>query len=507
MVPTPLDQPGSPDQPGRTAYLLERALLPDGVHDDVLVEITDGRFSRVDTEPGGRSSRFVGVATHTNRRDPRSGGDRDADAADDAADADAAAADGADAERVPGLTVPGLANCHSHAFHRALRGRTQRGQGTFWTWRDQMYDVAARLDPDGYLALARATYREMVAAGITTVGEFHYLHHAPDGRPYDDPDAMGVALVEAAREAGLRITLLDTCYRASGFGAPPEGVQVRYDDGSAEAWAERVSGLEARTSTAAHGHVVVGAAIHSVRAVPADELATVAEWSRLRSTGRTGEGPRPLHVHLSEQVAENQACLAAHGVTPTTLLDEHGVLGPHTSVVHATHLTADDVARIGRTGTWSCFCPTTERDLGDGIGPSRALHGAGSRLTLGSDSHAVVDLFEEMRAVELDERLASRRRGHWSAAELLRAATVDGHASLGWEDAGAIAVGARADLVTLDTTTPRTAGTGADEHTAVFAATAADLTRVVVDGRVVFREGDAEEVGRELAAAIEEVHR
>ena len=175
--------------------------------------------------------------------------------------------------------------------------------------------------------------------------------------------------------------------------------------------------------------------------------------------------------------------------------------------MHATHLTDHDVAHLGGSGTRACFCPTTERDLGDGIGPSRALHEAGSPLTLGSDSHAVIDLFEEMRAVELDERLATERRGHWTAAELLTAATTTGHASLGFDDAGAIAVGQRADLVTLDTATPRTAGTGRDEHTAVFAATAADVTQVVVDGRVVVRPGDADQVGRDLATTIERLWR
>ena len=182
------------------------------------------------------------------------------------------------------------------------------------------------------------------------------------------------------------------------------------------------------------------------------------------------------------------------------------MLGPLTSAVHATHLTDDDIGHLGSTRTYACFCPTTERDLGDGVGPSRALHERGSPLTLGSDSHAVIDLFEEMRAVELDERLATLQRGHWSAAELLTAATRSGHASLGYDDAGAIAVGNRADLVTLDTTTLRTAGTGDDEHTAVFAATAADVVQVVADGRVVFRQGDQQEIGRELAAAIEGTH-
>ncbi|HEY1135327.1 MAG TPA: amidohydrolase family protein, partial [Nocardioides sp.] len=237
---------------------------------------------------------------------------------------------------------------------------------------------------------------------------------------------------------------------------------------------------------------------HSVRAVPPDALAELAR------AGLPEDGA-PLHVHLSEQVAENEQCRVATGLTPTGLLARHGMLGPMTSLVHATHLSSADVATIGAAGAYVAFCPTTERDLGDGIGPARALVDAGARLTLGSDSHAVVDPFEEMRAVEMHERLAAQRRGHFTAAELLAAATVDGHASLGFRDAGRIAVGARADLVTLDTASPRTAGTGDDEHTAVFAATAADVVHVVAGGRVVHTAADAPAVGALLDAAVREV--
>ena len=359
---------------------------------------------------------------------------------------------------VPGLTLPGLANCHSHAFHRSLRARTQTERGSFWTWREQMYRVAEELDPDSYRALATEVYREMRAAGITAVGEFHYLHHQPGGKPYDDPNEMGRALLAAADEAGIRIRLLDTCYLAAGFGQDVEGVQRRFSDGDAERWAERVE---------AFGDERVGGAIHSVRAVPRDQLATVAQWAQGRGV--------PLHVHLSEQVAENDACEEVYGLTPTQLLAEEGVLGPLTTVVHATHLTQTDVRLLGESRTFACFCPTTERDLADGIGPSRFLHDAGCRLTLGSDSHAVIDLFEEMRAVEMHERLATQQRGHWSADELLAAATYDGHASLGFRDAGRIAVGQRADLVTVDLDSWRTRGAGATAETLVFAATAADV--------------------------------
>jgi len=394
------------------------------------------------------------------------------------------------AHRLAGLTVPGMANCHSHAFHRALRGRTQRERGTFWTWREQMYALAGRLDPDSYYELARATYREMLASGYTSVGEFHYLHHDAGGSRYDNPNAMGLAVIEAARDAGIRIALLDTCYVAAGIGVGPEGVQTRFSDGNAEGWASRLERLE----YSAGDDVVVGAAVHSVRAVPPEQMRLVAAWA--------DEHEAPLHVHLSEQVAENDACLAAYGLTPTQVLEEAGVLGERTSAVHATHLTDRDIEVLGRTRTHACFCPTTERDLGDGIGPSRRLHASGSPLTLGSDSHAVVDAFEEMRAVELDERLATRERGHWSAEELLTAATVTGHASLGFHDVGRIEVGAHADLVTLDLRSPRTAGTGATAEAAVFSASAADVVHVVRDGQVVADTAERREIGRELEAVI-----
>ncbi|WP_406675267.1 formimidoylglutamate deiminase [Nonomuraea sp. N2-4H] len=381
------------------------------------------------------------------------------------------------AEVLRGLTLPGLANAHSHAFHRALRGIAQRGSGTFWTWRETMYEVAGRLDPDAYLELARAVYAEMALAGITCVGEFHYLHHAPGGTPYGDPNAMGEALIEAAAQAGIRITLLDTCYLSSGFGAPPERHQLRFSDGDADAWAARASELKERA------HARIGAAVHSVRAVPAEQIATVARWAAERDA--------PLHVHLSEQPAENEACLAAHGRTPAGLLADRGALGPRTSAVHATHLTGDDIATLGGSGTTVCMCPTTERDLADGIGPAADLAAAGSPISLGSDSHAVIDLFEEARAVELDERLRTLRRGTWSAAALLRAATLDGHASLGWPEAGRIEAGAPADFVTVALDSVRTAGPPPElgAETAVFAASAADVRHVVVGGRPVVRDG------------------
>ncbi|OIK07344.1 formimidoylglutamate deiminase [Streptomyces monashensis] len=398
------------------------------------------------------------------------------------------------AEVLRGLTLPGLANAHSHAFHRALRGTVQVGSGTFWTWREVMYSVADRLSPETYHRLARAVYAEMALAGITAVGEFHYVHHAPGGTRYADPNAMGEALIAAAAEAGIRITLLDTCYLSSGFGKAPDAHQLRFSDGSAEAWAERCAVLKERD------HARIGAAIHSVRAVPAGQLATVAGWAEERRA--------PLHVHLSEQTAENDACQAAHGCTPTRLLADHGVLGPRTTGVHNTHLTDEDIALLGDSRTGTCMCPTTERDLADGIGPAVALQRAGSPLSLGSDSHAVIDLLEEARAMELNERLRTRTRGHWTANSLLRAATADGHAALGWDEAGTLAAGALADFTTIALDSVRTAGPlprlGAE--TAVFAATGADVRHTVVGGRQVVRDGAhtlVPDVPQALARAVE----
>jgi formiminoglutamate deiminase len=390
-----------------------------------------------------------------------------------------------EATRLAGLTLPGLANAHSHAFHRALRGRTHQGLGTFWTWRERMYEVAGRLDPDTYLALATATYGEMALAGVSCVGEFHYLHHQPDGHPYGDPNAMGAALVEAAARAGIRLTLLDTCYLVSRVdGAPLTWPQRRFGDRDAAAWADRVGALRPAD------HWRVGAAIHSVRAVPAAEIPTVAGWA--------GGAAAPLHVHLSEQRAENEACHAYYHRTPTELLGDLDVLGPRTTAIHATHLTDVDRTLLGDTDTGVCFCPTTERDLADGIGAARSLVDAGAVLSLGTDSHAVVDLFEEARAVEFHTRLRDERRGHFTAADLLAAATTAGHRALGWDDAGTIAPGARADLTTVTLDSVRTAGT--DPAAIVFTATAADVTQVVVDGTVVVRDG--QHLSLDVAAAL-----
>ena len=383
------------------------------------------------------------------------------------------------ATRLRGLTIPGLANAHSHAFHRALRARTHHGGGTFWTWRDEMYALAETLDPDSYFQLARATFAEMVCAGITCVGEFHYLHHGRAGVRYSDANAMGHALISAAEDAGLRMTLLDTCYLRGGFGVELNDVQRRFSDGSTTAWAARVDALGQRSRGSG---VRIGTAIHSVRAVDPPSIADVSEWSQHRGI--------PLHAHVSEQPVENEQCMRTYGRTPMQLFADGGALSPEFSAVHATHLADGDIGLLASSGSRVCLCPTTERDLADGIGPTARLRASGVPIALGSDSHALIDLFEEARGVEMGERVTTLQRGTHTVSALLGAATHEGHRSLGWSDAGRIAVGALADLVSISPDTVRTAAMSRQNAlaTAVYAASPSDVHHVVVGGRVVVKD-------------------
>ena len=418
-----------------STYWAEHAQLPGGLAARVRFEVTDGRFGAVQ----------AGV-------DPESGD-----------------------ERFDGVVLPGFANAHSHAFHRALRGRTQADRGSFWTWREQMYAVADRLNPDTYLELARAVFAEMALAGMTVVGEFHYLHHDRSGRRYADPNAMGTALIQAAQDAGIRITLLDACYLSGGLDGnghrPLDPVQQRFSDSSVAAWAERMAALPDSPTAR------IGSALHSVRAVPEAALAEFADLA----------APRPMQVHLSEQSAENHAVQAFYGCTPTHLLARHGLLGPETTVIHATHVIGSDITLLGDARTTVCFCPTTERDLADGIGPARVLADGGSPICLGSDQHAVIDMFEEIRGLEAHERLQSQERVRFTSAELVTAASSAGYGSLGW-DGGRIAEGALADFVVVSTDSVRTVGSRSDQL--VYAATASDVCRVVVNGETLVEDGE-----------------
>lgn len=372
--------------------------------------------------------------------------------------------------RLDGLVFPGLANAHSHAFHRALRGRAST-QKDFWAWREAMYRVADRLDPDSYLDLGTRVYREMALSGFTAVGEFHYLHHGPGGVPYANPNAMAEALRHAAARAGIRLTLLDTCYLEGGIGIELSPTQQRFADGSVEAWSQRRQLLIEDANTR------IGAAIHSVRAVKPPDLALVA----------TEADSLPLHVHVSEQVAENEAAQAAFGLSPTELLQRAGALGPRSTAVHAIHLSAQDRQILSSSGTMVCACPTTEADLGDGIGPFSILARSGVPLAVGSDQHVRVDPFEEVRRLEMDQRLALGERGHFSAVDLVEILSENGYRSIGWDEGGKIALGGLCDLVALRTDTIRTAG--ADLSSLIWSAGPGDISEVVVGGRTIVREG------------------
>ncbi|HEX6221102.1 MAG TPA: formimidoylglutamate deiminase [Acidimicrobiia bacterium] len=376
------------------------------------------------------------------------------------------------AGRLDGIVLPGLVNAHSHAFHRLLRGRTHRQGGDFWLWRTRMYEEAALLTPESYEDIAAAVYMEMALAGITTVGEFHYVHHQPGGVPYDDPNEMGHSLIRAARRAGIRICLLDAGYFRSGFDEQEmHPLQIRFRDDSVDDWLDRVQDLA--TTYANDDDVVVGLAPHSVRAVPREGLSRVAE---------VVDESTPVHIHVSEQPTENQDCLEATGMTPVGLLETSGLLGPMTTLVHATHLSPEDVAAIGKSGSGVCYCATTERDLADGLGPAAELHTAGAHLSVGSDSHAIIDLFEETRGIELHQRLLTGNRGVMEPRALMDAATTGGSRTLGFGAEG-LTEGAAADFVVIDLASPRLTGldpTNIDGI--VFAASAADVTDTFVGG-------------------------
>ncbi|MGB1698498.1 MAG: formimidoylglutamate deiminase [Nannocystaceae bacterium] len=346
------------------------------------------------------------------------------------------------------LVLPGLVNAHSHAFQRSIRGRTHRrgahDPSSFWSWRTQMYEAANTLDPAQFFQVTKACFQEMLDAGITCVGEFHYVHHDVDGTPYDDPNLLSKQVLAAAEEVGIRVVLLEVLYLASGFDAAPLPEQRRFCDGDVDHYLRRCEALMSARSD----RVFMGLAPHSVRAVPRAALASVASFAATNDL--------IVHAHVSEQVAENEACVAAHGCSPVALLAESGLLerpGSFTAV-HAIHIDADDRARLA--GHTVCACPTTEADLGDGTVIGSALQDAGVHLALGSDSNSIIDLITEARSLELHERLATQRRLCLAQADrpisrvLLDAATTGGARALGVPHLGRLAVGGPFDAVVFD---------------------------------------------------------
>ena len=400
--------------------------------------------------------------------------------------------------KLMGVTFPAAANAHSHAFHRILRGRTHDGRGDFWVWREQMYRSASELTPEKYQKLAAAVFAEMVVTGFSSVAEFHYVHHQPDGTAYLEPHAMELALARAAMSAGIRLTLLDTLYLSGGIGTSLSPEQARFGDTDVNAWLDRLRSL--RTAIAQEfppDRVGVGAALHSVRAVPEEALKVVAK-----------QLPRdiPLHIHLSEQPAENEACLEAYGTTPAGLLERHGLLSSRLSAVHSTHLTQQDISLLGAASTTIVMCPSTEADLADGIGPARELSDAGATIALGTDQHAVIDPWIEMRTLEHGERLGSGQRGRFSPGELLLAATEGAARSMATPVASsALNLGAVCDLMVVDPASARTAGSRPMQL--AFSATGSDVTEVVIAGELMASHGVHTRLGAPgdlLTAALEE---
>jgi formimidoylglutamate deiminase len=332
------------------------------------------------------------------------------------------------------VRIEAMVNVHSHAFQRGLRGVADHppgadaGRADFWSWRELMFELAGELDPDSIYAASLATYREMALAGYGTVGEFHYVHHQPSGRPYDDPNAMAIAVAEAAREAGLRIVLMPAAYHRNGWdGAdrPAEGAQRRFCDPDVETFLARVE--ELRSWAAARPEVHVGVAAHSVRAVPASWLSAIAEYAEARRMVR--------HIHAHEQVRELEESRAEYGCPPIALLKSTGYLGPATTIVHGTHVDEADVRILADSGAIVAACPTTEANLGDGWIPALTYRDAGVPMAIGSDSNVRIDPFEEVRELETIARRAGQTRSALIAhsgdlwAEICRA----GRRSLGVE--------------------------------------------------------------------------
>ncbi|MCH9680725.1 MAG: formimidoylglutamate deiminase [Deltaproteobacteria bacterium] len=345
----------------------------------------------------------------------------------------------------PVMLLPGLVNAHSHAFQRAIRGATHRrgasDPSSFWSWREAMYRCADALTPESIYAITRRAFGEMLRAGITCVGEFHYIHHQPGGQPYDDANALSLQVVAAARDVGIRLVLLEVLYLRADHRTPALPEQQRFCDAGVDAYLRRVDDLRSRG-------IQVGLAPHSVRAVPRPALEAVARYGHAHGL--------PLHTHLSEQPRENEQCQAEHGRSPTAVFAEAGYCERPAgfTAVHAVHTSADDQRQLG--GQHVCACPTTEADLGDGIVPAVDLREAGVHVALGSDSNAVIDLVQEARLLEMGERLRGQARLRLNDEQgalglgLLRAATETGAWSLGQADrSGRLGVGRPFDAFTV----------------------------------------------------------
>ena len=388
------------------------------------------------------------------------------------------------------ILLPGFVNAHSHAFQRLLRGRTQRagpGSDTFWTWRDAMYHVASKLDPVGIYIASRQAFTEMLLAGVTTVGEFHYIHHQPGGIPYDDCSEMGDAVARAAMDAGIRFCMLRVIYMRGDFDEPADGLQKRFCEPTLEDVWNGIENLFRRMQAYESPLLTWGVAAHSVRAVPPDAVIGI----------KTSVSHLPFHIHVSEQRREVDGCIRHYGAPPVELLGRQGVLDSETTLVHATHLRAGEAKRIEGTGASVCVCPTTEADLGDGLVDASDLFKRNVPLCLGTDGQTTSSILEEARRLEMHERLRTERRnllvrgeGDWVAKHVLDAATVHGARALDVMS-GRIDPGYWADFVAFDMDTPELAGL-TDEALLggiMFSADTRAIGEVIVGGRVVVEGG------------------
>jgi len=351
-------------------------------------------------------------------------------------------------ERLPGKALaPGFVNDHSHAFQRGLRGAVERidpsrPHDDFWTWRERMYELAHSLSPDSMREASRRCFEEMLSAGYTSVTEFHYVHHRPDGTPYEDPNSLAKAVALASEDAGIRLLLLPVAYARGGL--------ARFRDPTVESFLQRVDDL--REWAEGRSLIEVGVAAHSVRAVPRAWLEDIGDYARY--------GNLPVHIHADEQEREIEECLSEHGLRPVELLAQTRFLGPNTTIVHATHADEHELDLISAHGATVCACPTTEGNLGDGFLPAVEIRDRGIRLSVGSDSHVRVDPFEELREIETNARRVKRRRNVIVAEDeisptpyLLRA---------GWGRAGPKS-GDRADLIEVNLSHPTLSGVKAGD--------------------------------------------
>jgi formimidoylglutamate deiminase len=391
--------------------------------------------------------------------------------------------------------LPGLVNAHSHAFQRVIRGRTERrSQNTtdsFWTWREQMYAAANRLTPEDIYAASRMAFLEMALSGITAVGEFHYIHHAPDGSRYADRNILEREVIRAARDVGLRIALLRVAYARAGYQRAPDPQQIRFIEDTPEEYLTSLEELLAAPELK-NGDAWVGVAPHSVRAVPLEYLKTIVGFANSRRL--------VVHMHVAEQTAEVQACIEEYGRSPVALLDTEGLLSERVTAVHAIHVTPKAVSAFARGRANVCACPTTERNLGDGVVPVDAYFQAGVAVSLGSDSQIQIDLLEDARELEYHLRLQHTARNVLAPAnevdesalarKLFNCATISGATSLGF-DGGSLDPGSPADFFTVDLDDPSIAGSTTENLLAnlVFSLSRTAIKDIVVGGKRIVADG------------------